>query len=209
MVNRALRSISPGIRVPGLLVLASFVLATDPSAGMAQGAADAAGAHRRGAWYGLGAGAGWDRLACDICAGDRLGGLSGYVQLGGTLSPALQLGGEVKFWNRSSGEGVDQLLGTFGIVALWYPNPARNLQLKGGFGYLTLTADDGDDTISSTAFGPQFGVAYDIRMGPTLSVTPFASWMLTPFGDLTFNDTRVRGGVRSTLLQIGVGLLHH
>jgi hypothetical protein len=30
--------------------------------------------------------------------------------------------------------------------------------------------------------------------------------MITPFGDLTFNDTRVRGDVRSSFIQVGVGL---
>lgn len=210
MVTYTLRTALPLGRLFGIVALVGIFHAVRPAPAAGQlGEGAEAGAHRQGAWYGLGAGAGWDRLACEICAGDRLPGLSGYVQGGGTLSRQVQLGGEVKFWNRSSAAGVDQLLGTFGIVALWYPNVARNLQLKGGFAYLSFTADDGEDAISTTSFGPQFGIAYDIRVGPTLSVTPYASWIVTPFGDLTFNDTRVRGDVRSTLLQVGVGVLQH
>ena len=163
---------------------------------------------RQGFWYGFGAGAGWDRLSCDVCAGDRIGGLSGYVQAGGTLRDDLLLGGEVKFW--SSGEGaVNQLLGAFSLVGIWYPNPASGLHLKGGFGYLTFRAEDDEAKLTTTAFGPQFGVGLDLPVGRSLSVTPFANWMVTPFGDLTFNDTRVSGGVRSSLLQVGIGLTSH
>lgn len=171
-------------------------------------AQDGSGRHREGMWYGLGAGVGWDRLACDICAGDRIGGLSGYLQAGGTLQPDWLLGAELKFWNKGD-ELVDQLLGAFSIVALWYPNPARPFHVKGGFGYLALRAEDGENTLSTTSFGPQVGVGYDLPIGPRVSVTPYASWMITPFGDLTFNDTKIRGGVRSTLLQLGIGVTHH
>ena len=163
---------------------------------------------RAGLWYGLGAGAGWDRLACDICAGDRNGGLSGYLQAGGTIEPGWLLGGELKFWNKGD-EAVDQLLGAFSVVALWYPRPERRLHFKGGFGYLTLRAEDAENTLATSAFGPQIGIGYDLAIGPRVSLTPYASWMFAPFGDLRFNDTKIRGGVRSTLLQLGLGVTHH
>lgn len=196
------------MRFRRLVVCAAVLLATVPLAVSELMAQDGAERHREGIWYGLGAGAGWDRLACDICAGDRIGGLSGYLQAGGTLQSDWLLGAELKFWNKGD-ESVDQLLGAFSIVALWYPNPARPFHVKGGFGYMALHAEDGENTLSSTSFGPQVGVGYDLPIGPRVFVTPYASWMITPFGDLTFNDTKIRGGVRSTLLQLGIGVTHH
>lgn len=161
-----------------------------------------------GPWYGVSVGAGWDRMSCGICAGERRGGLAATVRAGGTLNPGLLLGGEAGGWSNNSG-GVDEFLASFGAVLHWFPDPAGPLQLKGGFGYLSYRASDIENTLSTTSFGPLVGIGYDLRVGRSLAVTPSASWMFTPFGDLTFNDTRVRGDARSSFIQIGVGLTRY
>src|SRR3990170_2157258 len=63
------------------------------------GAAPLAAQHaqtRDGFWFG--AGLGYGSLGCDGCGGDRTGGSSGYLKLGGTGSQHLLLGVETTGW---------------------------------------------------------------------------------------------------------------
>jgi hypothetical protein len=195
MRNRCSSIVRSSLFWSSALLLAAAPLAAQPEA-------ESPG---EGLWYGLSAGAGWDRMSCGICAGERRPGLSASVRAGGTLNPGLLLGGEAGGWSNSSG-GVDEFLGSFGAVLFWFPDPAGPIHLKGGFGYLSYRAEDAENFLSTTAFGPQVGVGYDFRVGRTLALTPSINCMITPFGDLTFNDTRVRGDVRSSFIQVGVGL---
>jgi hypothetical protein len=111
--------------------------------------------HRQGIWMGAGLGAGFDRVFCEICDGSVQAGWSGYLRLGGTVSPRLLLGGELTGWLRGR-EGVTQSMGGVSFVAYWYPSDA-NLYLKGGGGVIGFRSADAEDAVTSTTFGPTVG----------------------------------------------------
>lgn len=191
----------------GIAVLIG-VTALLPSTAAAQTSAEPRADQREGVWFSLAAGTGWDRLSCGICAGERRNGLSGAIAVGGTLDSRWLLGGETSYWSNAS-DGIDETLVSIGILAAFYPNAASGLHLRGGLGYLAYEADDGEDSLGTTSFGPHAGIGYDLSVGNRLSLTPQASLMVTPFGDLTFNDEKVRGDVRSSYLRLSVGLTWH
>lgn len=184
-----------------------FLSAAAQAAGQRSAVAQDGALHdvREGVWYGIAAGAGWDRLSCGVCAGERRGGIAGSARAGGTLSANWLLGGELNGWSNSSG-GVNEHLVFVSAVAHWFPAPTGSVHFKGGLGYLAYAANDDEASLSTTAFGVQGGIGYDLPIARGVALTPSFSWTFAPFGDLTFNDTRIRGDVRSSFLQLGVGL---
>src|SRR4051812_34428305 len=87
---------------------------------------------RKGFWIGLGLGYG--SLSCTGCS--STGGLSGYLKLGGTISPHLLLGGETNGWTKSENGGTLNA-GNASFAAYYYPQPAGGLFLKAGVGFAT------------------------------------------------------------------------
>ncbi len=174
---------------------------------------------RLGLWFGVGAGGGWSAVTCDICVGDRDLDLSGYVRLGTTLSHRVLLGVEGNGWRHRNvdedGNGVTNLFGSVQAIGYWYPGRAdRPYFLKAGFGMVLFRADDDDeegsedDAITSSSFGGQFGVGYDLHISPRISFTPFANLIASLDADLELQDGgRVPVGL--TLFQFGLGFTFH
>jgi hypothetical protein len=144
---------------------------------------------RQGFW--IGGGLGYGSLGCDGC--DRLGGVSGYLKLGGTLRENVLLGVEVNGWAKSE-FGQTMTMGNMSGAAYWYPMSNGGLFLKAGLGYSVV--DDG--FTSETGLGLLGGLGYDIRVGPNLSVTPVANWYRGSFSPGALN-----------VLDIGLGLTSH
>lgn len=163
--------------------------------------------HRQGLWMGAGLGAGFDRVFCEICDGSVQAGWSGYLRLGGTVSPRLLLGGELTGWLRGQ-EGVTQSMGAVSFVAYWYPADT-NLYLKGGGGVIGFRSADGEDAVTSTTFGPTLGLGYEQLVSPKVSVVPFFHVLVAPSGTLRFNGDEVISGVGFVLWQGGVGVTIH
>ena len=104
------------------LILTATLLACS---NFAQAQAIAQPITRQGFWIGLGVGGGSAQPNCSypICGSDRLGGTSGYVGLGSTLSPHVRLGGEFNLWRRSNGFGTD-VIEAASLIGMWYPSRA-------------------------------------------------------------------------------------
>jgi hypothetical protein len=162
---------------------------------------------RAQAQMGAGLGAGFDRVFCEICDGSVQAGWSGYLRLGGTVSPRLLLGGELTGWLRGR-EGVTQSMGAVSFVAYWYPADT-NLYLKGGGGVIGFRSADGEDAVTSTTFGPTLGIGYEQLVSPKVSVVPFFNVLVAPSGALRFNGDEVINGVGFVLWQGGVGVTIH
>jgi hypothetical protein len=124
---------------------------------------------REGFWFN--AGLGYGSLGCDGC-GRREGGLSGGIQLGGTLSDKWLLGGATTGWTRSEG-GVTLTVGTVLALVRFYPSARGGFFLEGGLGLGTIHASiDGFGSESETGGGALLGLGYDIRVGRNVSLTP-------------------------------------
>jgi hypothetical protein len=125
---------------------------------------------RRGFW--ISGGLGYGSLGCEDCGG-REGGLSGGLQLGGSLSQKVLLGGGTSGWTKDEG-GVTLTVGTLVALIRFYPSSTGGFFLLGGLGLGTVYAKVdgfGDDT--ETGGGALLGLGYDLRVGDNVSLTPF------------------------------------
>ena|SRR6266571_2230923 len=84
---------------------------------------------RKGFWIGFGFGYG--SYTCTDCG--STGGASGYLKMGGTVSPHLLLGGESNGWTKSE-NGATLSTGNASFAAYYYPQPA------GGFSFAAAWA---------------------------------------------------------------------
>jgi hypothetical protein len=150
---------------------------------------------RDGFWFG--AGLGYGSIGCDGCGGDRTGGSSGYLKLGGTVSPHLLLGVETNGWYKSEG-GETLTQGNLSAAAYWYPSLNTGLFLKGGLGYARLSADTFIGSGSTNGWGAILGAGYDIRVGANTSITPTANWFSGNYD-----------GGSTDVFQLGLGITLH
>jgi hypothetical protein len=144
-----------------VLITGSLMMVT-PVAGVAQ--------ERHGFWFN--GGLGYGSLGCDNC-GSREGGLSGGLSLGGTLSPMFLLGVGTTGWYKDEG-GASLTAGTVDARIRFYPSTTGGFFLTGGLGVGSVrVAVDGFGSASETGAGAMLGLGYDIRIGSSLSLTPF------------------------------------
>lgn len=165
-------------------------------------------AERHGFWFGGGVGMGSARLSCSICRGGRDGGLSGYLRLGATVTPQLLIGGETTIWYHTE-NAVDYLLGSVQAVVYLYPVKRSGFYLKSGFGLAQYSAKDSTDKLSSQALAAQIGVGYEVAVGSSMSIVPYANLLATSAADLRFNSTVSSLSAKTSLLQIGLGITLH
>jgi hypothetical protein len=169
------------LRATGFCALLAILFATTASAQQAQ--------TRQGFW--IGGGLGYGSLGCNGC--DRLGGVSGYLKLGGTLRQNILVGVETNGWTKSE-FGQTLTMGNMSGAAYFYPMPSNGLFIKGGLGYSIL--DDGFN--NESGFGLLAGLGYDVRVGRNMSITPVANWFRGSFS-----------GASANVLQIGLGVTSH
>jgi hypothetical protein len=161
----------------------------------------------RGPWLGAGIGTASAAVNCDICRGDRNGGLSGYLSGGFTFSRSLRAGAELAGW-RDETAGVSQRLLLYGASLYWVPTPMGSWYLKGGVGllnYRASTEDDDEDPIEASTGALQLGVGYDFRAGSRLWLTPFANLIVSTSGNMISGSSIVTDASFS-LMQIGAGI---
>lgn len=172
-----------------LAVLTALALVLVPAAS-AQGTAPI----REGFWIGFGLGYGSLGFDCTGCGSEREGALSGYLKLGGTLSPKLLLGGETNGWTKDD-QGTTVTAGNASAVIYFYPSPAGGFFLRGGLGFATLSIGGFDES----GVGGVIGTGFDIRMGPKTSITPV----------FNFNFGSLSDGVSQNVIQLAVGVTFH
>jgi hypothetical protein len=125
----------------------------------------------RGFWVGFGLGGGTN--LADF-ADEARAGVGAYVRLGGTVSQALLLGGELIGWGREI-NGATFSEGGLTAVAIYYPM-RTGVFLKGGAGFSgwSIESSFGSTTTTHTAggFAATAGLGYDLRVGRNLFLTP-------------------------------------
>lgn len=150
---------------------------------------------RQGFWFNLGLGAG--SLGCENCD-TRVNGLSGQLSLGGTISPRFLLGVASNGWSKSE-NGTTLTMGSLTAAFRFYPSATGGFFLTGGLGVATLDVGaEGFGSASTTGTGAMLGLGYDIRLGDSVSLTPFWNGIGGTFDGGTANFG-----------QIGVGFTWH
>ena len=150
---------------------------------------------RQGFWFNIGLGYG--TLGCKDCSG-RTGGLSGELQLGGTLSQKVQLGVGSNGWTKSE-SGATLTVTTVTALIRFYPSATGGFYLLGGLGIGTISASaTGFGGSSETGTGAVLGLGYDFRVGTNVSLTPF-------WNGFAMNSSSSDANVG----QIGLGVTFH
>lgn len=207
--HRTAKAVRRGSIISASLLIGTLLVGGSKAAAQETSTASKAGdySHRQGLWMGAGLGAGFDRVFCEICDGSVQAGWSGYLRLGGTVSPRILLGGELTGWLRGQDEATKSM-GAVSFVAYWYPG-GDNLYLKGGGGVIGFRSADGENAVSSTTFGPNLGFGYEQLISPKVSIVPFFNVLVAPSGTLRFNGDEVIDNVGFVLWQGGVGVTLH
>src|SRR2546426_2560131 len=83
---------------------------------------------RDGFWIGFGLGYGSANLKCDQCVDSSgVGGVTGFVKLGGTPSRNVLIGGGVNVWGQSHGAGNNQAMSKVNPSVYFYPQTKSRL----------------------------------------------------------------------------------
>ncbi len=139
---------------------------------------------RRGFWFS--GGLGYGSLGCQDC-GSREGGLSGGIQLGGTLSQKVLLGGATSGWTKEEGAAT-LTVGTVVAMIRFYPSSTGGLFLLGGLGVGSIYAKvDGFGENTETGAGALLGLGWDLRVGDNVSMTPFWNGFAVQNSDVDAN----------------------
>src|SRR5438094_9896928 len=105
------------MHAPARVVILLAVLSCAASAARAQYPQ-----RRDGFWIGFGLGYGWGNITCDNCVdSSSVGGITGFVKLGGAPSRHLLVGGAINGWAHSDGAATETLTN---VTAAPYLYPA-------------------------------------------------------------------------------------
>ena len=163
---------------------------------------------RQGFGISFGIGGGSGGISCSGCSTTRESATSGYLRLGGYVSPSLFIGGESNGWMKSS-NGVDETMSYISAVAQWYPQVSNGFYLKGGLGFAGARASDGVDEITVNGAGMTIGTGYDWRVARNFSLTPYVNYMRSMGGEVSANGTGTGIKANSDVVQLGLGFTWH
>jgi hypothetical protein len=169
------------------------------------------GAARQGFTVSFGLGAGSAGFSYDGYTGDRTAGPSGYLRLGGAISPSLVIAGESHGWTRTEGT-ITSTVGYLMAVAQWYPQVAGGFHLLGGVGMGMVNEEDTDpfgSTIESVGGALQLGMGYDLRMSRNFSLTPYVNFLGMGGGEPKVNGSGIGGSLSANVVQFGLGFSWH
>ena len=182
-----------------LSVLAFAVLL--PTAAMAQHPQTRSGF---GISFGFGAGS---AAFCDGC--DASGGtdLSGYLRLGGYVTPSLFLAGESNGWVGSDDYYTPSSIGALMAVAQWYPMVEQGLYLKGGLGFSYADVYEYGLDLSTSGFAMSIGAGYDWRLSRNFALTPYINYLQQLGGSYSFSGGGGDAGIDANVhvFQFGLG----
>lgn len=200
------------------LVLAAAVAAIVvlPASARAQQSTPAAPvpaqATRGGLRFSLGVGSGSVGVTCPGCQTDffedRLSGLSGFVQLGGFLTPQLALTAEFMAWMKND-DVADRRVATWGAAFLGYPSPTGGFFVKGGLGGIRAIAEDSQFLLQTDAWMATTGIGYDIPVGDKVGMTAYANYVRSFGAGTWLNGFSSDFVATPNLLQFGAALTVH
>ncbi len=163
---------------------------------------------RDGFWIGFGLGYGSANIKCDQCVDSSgVGGVTGFVKLGGTPSRNVLIGGAINVWAHSDSGNTETISSVTASVYL-YPQATSGFFLTGGLGfsnYYVNSTPSFDGTGGFTA-----GAGYDIRVGRDVSLTPVVNYVYGGVGDVNESGVgRFATGWKQHVIDFGLGVTFH
>lgn len=157
---------------------------------------DAQDSHDRdGFWANIGLGYG--SLGQDEFNG-RQGGEAFQLAFGGSVNDRLLVGGSFNAWTRLE-NGVRVEAGLVSAMIRYYPSADGGFFVSGGLGLGVINEDVSfSGPGNETGFGGLLGLGYDLRLGDSVSLTPFATGYLVGNSDSNVN-----------VIQVGLGVTVH
>lgn len=164
---------------------------------------------RDGLHFSVGLGAGSMGASCDQCEtnffSDRINGLSGFVQLGGALTPGLILTGEFTGWLKND-EFVRRRVAGLSLGVLGYPDPTSGFFLKGSVGAVRAVLEDDAFVFQTDAWMAVTGVGIDIAVSEGVSITPYLNYIRSFGGETTADGFVSPVPVHPNAFQLGAAL---
>jgi len=157
--------------------------------------------------FGLGAGvASIDN--CAVCGSEGTNtSFTGFVRIGGTISPQWLAAVEVGGWYQS-GAGYTARLLTVAALATLYPL-SNGLKINFGMGGALFRENSALNDNTANGIVWRVGAGYDIPLKEVVSISPFVDLVYGPELDQKRNRIATFNGIRLVLVQIGVSLVRH
>lgn len=169
--------------------------------------AQAVQASRSGFGMSLGLGNGSTGVRCDGCEQfeePRVNGISGYLRLGGHVSPRFFVGVEGTGWMKNS-DGLERRIAAVSVVFLGYPSPTSGFFVRSGAGGIRAVIEDPSVVAEGDGLTWQVGVGYDIGFG-AVALTPYVTYVNSTQVALTINGASTDFHVNPNILQVGLAL---
>jgi hypothetical protein len=166
--------------------------------------------HREGFWVRLGAGYGSSHRSCDSCPTEpQRRGVIASVAAGGTLGPAIRVGGTLDSWIRRS-NGATETMANLVASVFYYPFVSTGLFVTGGLGVSSYRANTAP-AVTGTGWGLMLGVGYDLPVSRHLSLTPVATYIHDGIGDVSITDGggTFATGWKQNVFHVEVGVTFH
>ena len=168
-----------------------------------------------GFWVGGGLGYGATKISGDLfgAEGSRIGGLSGYLRVGYTLTPSFLLGAEIDAWGGSAepedpdNDTVGRFMGSVMAVGYWYPSARMGLYLKAGVGMMSYRADG--DFLTVRSLGGTVGAGFEVPIASNISLVPFVNYLDSASGELKLDGEPIGQDGSVSMWQLGVGATWH
>lgn len=169
-------------------------------------------APRQGFTISFGLGAGSAAASYEGESSDRISGPSGYLRIGGAVTPSLVIAGESHGLTRKDGT-LTSHFGYLLAVAQWYPQASGGFYVTGGLGLGLIREDDSDPAfdyeLQSVGGAAQVGLGYDVRMTRNFSLTPYVNFLGMGGGKPSLNGQSQSGTLSANAVQFGLGFSWH
>jgi hypothetical protein len=142
----------------------------------------------------------------------RATGPSGYLRLGGALTPSIVLAGETHGWTHTDGTFTSRV-GYLMAVTQWYPRSSGGFHLLGGIGVGMINETEeevgAEYELESVGGALQLGAGYDVRMTRNFSLTPYFNVLGMAGGEPKLNGAGLGGSLSANVVQFGLGFSWH
>jgi hypothetical protein len=167
--------------------------------------------HPDGWWGGFGVGFSALRFACADCGDDQPVNEAPSVafSFGKSIGRKVAFGVEYGGAFPSLETGAQVVASSLTGMARWYPSDSP-IFLKFGVGLsrvrATVTSDGQTTSEIRNGTGIVFGIGWDVRLGRSAALTPYAGWYMSAIGDIGAEGTNQARDVSWNTWTFGLGV---